>query len=241
MDHPDGGMLDDAMGSLVQNWIHASSIRYTTLRKHRKDRCRGIITSITGEPLAAFKKLGTNLRSGQDSLRYLIGGRNLPSAAQIKEAGVDGHPFANGLLRARECFPADLSNFSSFHDMMMAWRNDEAKAQALRTAFEQSMSAGRLRLGGNNGRIIVSCAKTFTGAVRVASGDFERTFDSLRRFAELLEGPSKAFHIAGGCNAKKLRLRLEDPNDRCEFNSERPRQGIRKLYPAFRLRYADEE
>ena len=169
------------------------------------------------------------------------GNQTLPSAAQIKAAGVDGHPFANGLLCVRECFPADLSNFSSFHDMMMAWRNDAAKAQALRTANEQSVSAGRLRLGGNNGRIIVSCATTFTGAVRVASGEFERTLNSLGRFAELLEGPSKAFHIAGGCNAKKLRLRLEDPNDRCEFDSKRPRQGVRKLYPAFRLRYADEE
>ena len=242
MDHPDGGMLDDAMGSLVQNWIHASSIRYTTLRSHRSNQCRGIITSITGVPLAAFKFRGIST-SGPDAFMGLVRGgtRTMPSAAQIKAAGVDGHPFANGLLRARECFPADLSNFSSFHDMMMAWRNDEAKAQALRTAFEQSMSAGRLRLGGNNGRIIVSCATTFTGAVRVASGEFERTFDSLRRFAELLEGPSKAFHIAGGCNAKKLRLRLEDPNDRCEFDSKEPRSGVRKLYPAFRLRYADEE
>ena len=124
--------------------------------------------------------------------------------------------------------------------MMMALRNDAAKAQALRTANEQSVSAGRLRLGGNNGRIIVSCATTFTGAVRVASGEFERTLNSLNCFQELLVGPSKAFHIAG-FSAKALRLRLEDPNDRCEFDSKQSRQGVRKLYPAFRLRYADEE
>ena len=240
MEHPDGGMLDDAMGSLCRNWTATGSAQYSGLIRERRSRFRGIITSITGEPLAAFKKLGTNLRSGQDSLRYLIGGRNLPSAAQIKEAGVDGHPTANGLLHVRECFPADLSNFSSFHDMMMAWRNDAAKAQALRIAKELSASAGRLRLGGNNGRIIVSCAKTFTGAVRVASGDFERTFDSLKRFRELLEGPSKAFHIAGGCNTKQLKLRLQDQDDRCEFDAIQ-KGGVGKLYPAFRMRYAGEE
>ena len=123
----------------------------------------------------------------------------------------------------------------------MALRNDAAKAQALRTANEQSVSAGRQRMGGNNnGRIIVSCATTFTGAVRVASGEFERTLNSLKRFQELLEGPSKAFHIAGGCNAKKLKTRLQDPNDRCEFDAIQKR-GVGKLWPAFRMRYADDE
>jgi hypothetical protein len=94
--------------------------------------------------------------------------------------------------------------------------------------------------GGNNGSIIISCAETFAGAVMVSSGEYERTLDSLRRFQELLEGDLKAFHIAGGCNAKKLKTRLQDPNDRCEFDAIQKR-GVGKLWPAFRMRYADDE
>ena len=243
MEHPDGGMLDDAMGSLVQNWNHANFARYSTLRRSRRDRCRGIITSSTGEPLAAFKMIGDGNHCGQDTLRGLVRGRieNLPSTTQIKVAGVEGFPVASGHLRVRECYPADLRIHTSFDDMMIAWRNNPDKAQALSNANELSLSAGRSRQGPNNGSIIVSCAETFTGAVEVTSGVFERTFDSLRHSRDLLMGPLKVFHIAGGFHAKELKVRLQDPDDRCEFDAIQSRQGAKKKYPAFRMRYADEE
>jgi len=251
MEHPDGGMLDDAMGSLVQNWFHASSTQYTKLRRIQRNRFRGIITSITDEPLAAFKLMGHS-DSGPDAFRGLVRGAphsdlvetSLPSAAMIKEAGIEGILFANGHLRVRECYPADLLDYTSFDDMMMAWRNNPAKALALKTANDLSLSAGRSRQGHkSNGRIIVSCAETFTGAVEVTSGVFERTLSSLRSFTKLLEGPSKVFHIYGGSNGQigqQLKARLQDPNDRCELDAIRKR-GVGKLYPAFRLRYADEK
>jgi len=193
--------------------------------------------------LAAFKMIGcTQQGFGQDTFRGLVRGRidKLPTAAQIKASGLEGIPFAHGHLRVRECFPGDLCNFTSFDNMMMTWRNDSDKALALRTANEQSVSAGNQMRGGNNGSIIISCEETLAGAVKVTSGEYERTFDSLRRSQELLEGHLKKFHIAGGWDAKQLKTRLEDPNDRCEFDAIRKR-GVGKLYPAFRMRYADEE
>ena len=242
LDHPDGGMLDDAMGSLVQNWSATGSTQYSGLIREHRSRFRGIITSITGEPLAAFKLMGRGQQCGQDAFINLVRGRtrNLPTATQIKAAGEDGHPFANGLLHVRECFPSDLRDHTSFDNMMMALRNDAAKAQALKTANDQSVSANRQRKGPNNGKVIVSCAVTFTGAVRVASGEFERTLNSLSRLKELVEGPLKEFHIAGGFRADEMRARLQDPDDRCEFDALQKRNKG-KLYPAFRLQYANEE
>jgi hypothetical protein len=68
MDHPDGAMLDEVMGSLCQNWIKQNSARYTTLSRSGRSRCRGIITSSTGVSLAAFKMIGcTQQGFGQDT------------------------------------------------------------------------------------------------------------------------------------------------------------------------------
>jgi hypothetical protein len=131
MEHPDGAMLDEVMGSLCRNWTATGSAQYSGLIRERRSRCRGIITSITGEPLAAFKKL---VGDQQDSFWGLVGQtRSTPSAAQIKASGLDGIPFAHGHLRVRECFPSDVCDFTSFDNMMMTWRNDSDKALALKT------------------------------------------------------------------------------------------------------------
>ena len=240
MEHPNGGMLDQVMESLVQNWTDASPTLFTTLCRGRSDRFRGIITDSTGMSLAAFIKIGNSDNHGQDTLMGLLH-CVLPTAAQIKAAGVEGIPVANGYLRVRECYPTDLCDHSSFHDMMITWRSDPVKALALRNANELSISASRRRFGGNNGSVIFSCAVPFAGAAMVTSGEYERTFDSLRQGWELLQGPSKEFHIPGGAKAKALKARLQDPNDRCEFDAAEARQGVRRNLPAFRLRYADVE